>query len=35
MDPWSMGGIVVSIVAGTLGTMTYLKLWYMKKNENL
>ncbi len=35
MDPWSMGAIVAGIVAGTLGTMTYLKMWYIKKNENL
>lgn len=35
MDPWSMGAIVAGIVAGTLGTMTYLKLWSMKNNENI
>ena len=35
MDPWSVGAIVTVIVAGTLGALTYLKMWYMKKNENL
>ncbi len=31
MDPWSMGAIVAGIVAGTLGTLTYFKLYYMTK----
>tara|TARA_B100000161_G_C33272091_1_gene290414 strand:- start:234 stop:341 length:108 start_codon:yes stop_codon:yes gene_type:complete len=35
MDPWSMGAIVTGIVAGTLGTLTYLKLWYMKNYDDV
>ena len=34
MDPWSMGAIV-TIVAGTLGTLTYLKMWYMKNYDDV
>jgi len=35
MDPWSMGAIVAGIVVGTLGSLAYLKMCYMKKYDNL
>jgi len=35
MDPWSMGAIVAGIVSGTLGSLTYLKMCYMKKYDIL
>ncbi len=30
-----MGAIVTGIVAGTLGTLTYLKMWYMKNYDDV
>ena len=30
-----MGAIVTGIVVGTLGTLTYLKLWYMKNYNDV
>lgn len=35
MDPWSMSAIVTGIVAGTLGTLTYLKMWYIKNYDDV